>query len=80
MSNECPLIVSWTLNSDQDVTWMFWHHLILFGTIQYYLDIDRIEQARDELGQAQIILGLGKTNMINNKYLARSLSLILHIL
>ena len=51
-----------------------------FGTIQYYLDIDRIEQARDELGQAQIILGLGKTNMINNKYLARSLSLILHIL
>ena len=59
---------------------MFWHHLILFGTIQYYLDIDRIEQARDELGQAQIILGLGKTNMINNKYLARSLSLILHIL
>ena len=59
---------------------MFWHHLILFGTIRYYLDIDRIEQARDELGQAQIILGLGKTNMINNKYLARSLSLILHIL
>ena len=59
---------------------MFWHHLILFGTIQYYLDIDRIEQARDELGQAQIILGLGKTNMIDNKYLARSLSLILYIL
>ena len=50
------------------------HHLILFGTIRYYLDIDIMEQARAELGKAQIILGLGCTNMINKKYPARSLA------
>ena len=49
-----------------------WHHLaplgtiryrlVPFGTIQYYLDIHRIKQAGDDLGQAQIVLELGYTD------------------